>query len=70
MTEDKAEQQRKQNLSQLRRQQRERDLYCGEGVISGRYFNSHGFNSPAEDLGAVARIDCERVARADLEPRK
>ena len=52
-------------LLRYRREQRARDLFCGDGVVGGRYYCCHGFHRGKEPLGPVAKADLDR-GPADL----
>ena len=47
------------NLLAFRREMRERDSFCGDGVAFGRYYSRHGFQNRPGPLGPVARADLE-----------
>ena len=49
--------QREKKLAAFRREQRERDLYCGDGVSGGRFWQKHGFDRDRADIGPVATAD-------------
>ena len=51
--------QRDRNLVRYRAEQRESDLYCGDGVTRGRVFSNHGFRKQPELLGPVATSDLD-----------